>query len=278
MQVNNYNMPVYRAAAPAFGASMRTVRQGEKLVNGVITEFFRDCFNWIEGTAFLVSKYKNADRVNVINYASSDGSEAYSLAMRLLKAHDKEAEKFFPIICRDIDKTFVERGKNGLIDIDKQAKNTIISYLGDESLFNKYFVQIDGTNTYKVQDKLRRCVKFEEADMVKDSLNLPSSNTVVMARNVWPYLSSNQRWSLVYNLEKLNKSSTVITGQFDDIAPGSEKYINLPYSIGSTTSDKLIGKGFERLERGLGYVYEKKQPALDVYVEHLSPGFDCFSA
>ena len=68
------------------------------------TYFFRDDLNWNAFIKFISNKYKNADRVNILNHACSNGQEPYSLAAKLMQTLGEEAEKFFPIIAKDIDK------------------------------------------------------------------------------------------------------------------------------------------------------------------------------
>jgi chemotaxis methyl-accepting protein methylase len=67
----------------------------------------------------IIDNFKNAPKVNVYDFASSDGSEAYSFILSLLdELGEEEAQKFFPIQAYDIDSKMVSIAQGGLIPCD----------------------------------------------------------------------------------------------------------------------------------------------------------------
>ena len=71
------------------------------------TKLFRQDLDWDGFAELLISKYKDVDKVNIYSYACSDGSEPYSLVIKLLEKSEKlkiNCDKFFPIRAKDIDK------------------------------------------------------------------------------------------------------------------------------------------------------------------------------
>ena len=92
------------------------------------TDFFRSDVNWDKFVELLYLKYKNTDKVNLICHACSDGEEAYSLAVKLISKFGEKAEKFFPIIARDVDFGNIELAKEGSFVVDGDELNLINSH------------------------------------------------------------------------------------------------------------------------------------------------------
>jgi len=64
--------------------------------------------------------------------------------------------------------------------------------------------------------KLKEKVVFTQADILKDTTQKLPDNTVFMCRNIWPYLSDNNRTKLADSLaQNLGKNSLVVIGDFD---------------------------------------------------------------
>ena len=103
---NNYNN---KYSNPTFNSWIRRVEKVKENGTRVLTHcnttgFFRADFGWKNGVDYLVEKYKNIPKVNVYNYGCSNGSEVYSLLMRLKSNYNNETfEKFTPVYAKDFD-------------------------------------------------------------------------------------------------------------------------------------------------------------------------------
>ena len=104
------------------------------------TSFFREDLIWDFLVKFLKDKYSDVSKVNVYDYACSNGSETYSIIMKLLTDLDKqEAEKFFPINAKDIDLLAVSNAKDKSVPISWGEKSRI-EYFTNKN-FNTYFIK-----------------------------------------------------------------------------------------------------------------------------------------
>ena len=98
---------------------------------GCFTMFFRDDLNWEKLSEFELEHFKKKDEVNVVMFASSDGSEAYSKIISLLEntieQKKPQAKKFFPIHAFDVDDEIVKTAKSGYIRATNYDLGEIIS-------------------------------------------------------------------------------------------------------------------------------------------------------
>lgn len=244
----------------------------EKIINGIKvvgnkTSFFRNDVNWDNLINYLIEKYKNETKVNIFNFACSDGSESYSIAIKLLNKLKDGASKFFPILAYDINEDVVKRANRytiGLRDTDISAieQNT-------SKRFKDYFILSDQkmnppeeTNIYEfihydVRDILKKTVTFNQLDMTRRASCLFPCNSVVFFRNVYPYLPIEEQEKLIGNLYKnLGKNSTVICGSFDLQLTYAAEYME---KIGFKPIDKGVFQPDFRpyKDRYIGAVYNK---------------------
>ena len=210
----------------AFMSSSRTVYNDSFVLKyNTNTCFLRHDLDWAKFTDYLNKKYKNVDKVNVIDYACSTGEEPVSLSMMLDLKLGKGAEKFYPIMAYDIDEDNIKRASNGVFDIDNSELNLLRKYTGDE--YKKYFICHVDKN--ELQGKLRlindykRNIVYEVSDIVQDINKIPLKNTVLLCRNVFPYLTIGDEKNIVKQISgRLDSSSVVVLGKFD-IDYGIEK-------------------------------------------------------
>ena len=211
---------------PNFASNWRTVKdEFGKVRYKNNTEFFRIDLNWNKFTDMLIEKYKHTDKVNIYNYACSEGAEPFSLAMLLIKKLGKEkAQKFFPIIASDIDEEILKNPKQGIIKVSSGDIFLIKRKLG-----NDYSKFIDLDNKFKYSSKfkdilcngkitpiLEDTIVFDTKDITKDFVNIKKDNSIVFCRNFWPYLSKNDQLSLSANLsERLGNNSLCVIGSYD---------------------------------------------------------------
>ena len=182
--VQNYQ---YQPQKPTFKEFHRSViKPNEGLVYCNDTWFFRSADFWDNFTNFLKKKYKNVPKVNVYNYACSDGSETFTLIMRILSEKDKELEKkFLPIIAKDIDKYVIKKAKSkDYYQIGNEEKEKINIFTnGQYSKFFKEITQTQNSIFAYASQELYDNVNFSIADVNKDYKNIKPENSVVMVRN-----------------------------------------------------------------------------------------------
>ena len=180
------------------------------------TEFFRDDFD-IDGLLNYANNfYKNTPKVNIISYACSTGKETYSIALKLKINLKDKANKFLPLISKDIDTNCILKAKRGRYKIsDKEAEK--LDYAGSINL-NRYIDTFDdGFEKYaNIKDSLKKDVEFKHADICKDIDTVPRQNTILICRNFWAYLQPKKQIELANTISnKLDKTSLIVIGSFE---------------------------------------------------------------
>ncbi len=233
--IQNY-YPNYKKVQPSFGTWSREVytvdkNDAPKLSHRNETEFFRNSYVWDLLPSFLEEKYQEADKVNVYCYGCSDGSEPYSFAMKMLEHDENFAKKFFPIKAYDFDPVAIERAKRGEYEITplemtrismclKSEPKKYLDYDDKKFIYYRGYAPLD-TTAYKIietklKDNLSGTVEFETGDILKDYKNIKKDNSIIFARNFWPYIEPEQRKEFFTNLyEHLGKNSIIVIGLFD---------------------------------------------------------------
>ena len=182
------------------------------------TSIFRDDLDWNGLMCLMSSKYNNTPKVNVICHACSDGEEVYSLAMAIKNFYGKEADKFYPIIGKDIDKTNILLAKRANYNITKAELQRLEMY-GGLDLYRYFHIYEDEYGFDKFaypRNSLKENVYFHQADILNDITNIPGENTVLLCRNFWPYLPAESQVILAKALsEQLKSSSLLILGGYD---------------------------------------------------------------
>lgn len=180
------------------------------------TEFFRDDLDWSGFSYFINKFYKDTKKVNIVTYACSTGKEGYSLALTLKTNLKENANKFFPIIGKDIDENSIQKAKRGRYKISNQEALKI-DKVGDNNLYRHLEIIDDGLEKYAfMKDSLKSIVHFAKADMCQDIDSIPPKNTILLCRNFWGYLSAGEQVSLADKLSKLlDKTCLVGIGSYD---------------------------------------------------------------
>lgn len=187
--------------------------------------------DWKANAKFFGSHFKDKEKVNVYSLASSDGSEAYMLAISLIETlGEKEAQKFFPIKAFDKDEYIAGVAKSGkwnlmaadlrnILDLFPNAgkylkKSEVPMKINNDSLSER-------TATYEVSDILKRAVRFEKGDLLEEIKNIDDEDgsSLVFCRNVLPYLESlktatAQQVSSLLGLY-MEEGSVFVTGGYD---------------------------------------------------------------
>lgn len=218
------------------------------------TLFFRDGSFWNSLSNYLAEKYRDISKVNVYNYACSNGSETYTFLMSLF-SHFKEdfVKKFLPILAKDYDAEAIEFAKSHILPISENEVSNIRAFTNGQ--FERFFesgqdFDIYCNANYPVKKELIDSVVFTKANVLNDCKNIEPNNSVVFVRNFWPYLSGDNQLKLAKNLyNQLQKNATVVIGQYDLM---DNRYVK-------QADDLLVNAGFEAVldSELLGLVYEK---------------------
>lgn len=238
--INDFNVKRYNNDCPNFSfmGNSRKVKDalGElKYRNN--SAFFRPDLRCNRLADKLIEKYHDVDKVQIYNYACSEGAEPYSLAMILIKKLGKEkSKKFFPIIASDIDEEILENPKQGIVKVS--PFEFLMSRLSVGKKFKEFVIPISNfkydpkfrnvLKTANVSSELKDSVIFKQADILKDIDNIEEENSVVLCRNFFPYLSDENKNILAQKLsEKLGKNSMCVIGTYDTFCLNMHKlFIN----------------------------------------------------
>ena len=218
--------------APTFKSIIRDVEdKNGNIINSNTTCFYRRDLDWRGLGDYLMYKYLDKDKVNVYSYGCSDGSEAMSLAILLKEGYDYKSRKFYPIYAKDNDEFILNRIRSSNIkmyfsdidNVDEYSYNHLGRYFEifpqtpqDESMI--------AHPTYELNSKIR----YSKANALKDVHKLPSENTVLMIRNIMPYLGpKSQQDEFINNvITKLQKNCVVIIGTDEEQMGIGEKLEN----------------------------------------------------
>lgn len=223
--------PIRNYSTPSFGIFLHTIKDKDgNAVNRCDTAIFRNDLDFDKVVNFIDNKYEGVEKPKMLNYACSDGEETYSLLAIMNSMLGKKAQKFYPITAKDINSDALKLANEGVYFFTFDEYMASDHFLGDD--FNKYFSirprrylrnpknraeqkKYDGAN-YAVSEELKPRVKFEYGNILDDAKNIDFKNTVLFARNFWPYLSKEEIVKLVKILAKrMDNSSTLIIGSYD---------------------------------------------------------------
>lgn len=188
-----------------------------RVLNSNYTDFFRDDISWLNTAQTLGEIFKDSDKVNVYNFACSDGSEPYTLAMSLIETLGDEAEKFFPIKAYDIDDTIIRKAKSGAIECSYDDVKRINKYTNGK--FNEYFEnKLIGSDGIIVQPTatLKDNVQFYKRNFLTELPKIKTSNNVILCRNFWRYLPEEKIGDALVAMRHLDAATTgYMFGAFD---------------------------------------------------------------
>ncbi len=235
---------------PSFGSNSRFYKIGPyKSTVYTQTEMLRHDLDFKDFAMYLKNQYKDKQNVNVYNFACSDGSEPYSLAICLFETLGvKDAQKFFPINASDSDFIIIKSAQNGIINMSNKDLETFEKYNIDWKKYfkpsdRKYFISADKmdeqTNSYFVSDILKDKVKFNVATILKDTNNIKQNDdNIVLCRNVLPYQGTKSEilMHLKAITNNLSKGNLLLIGDYDR---------------DMFTIDYLTSKGFEEIQHNV---------------------------
>ncbi len=234
--VNNKNT---YTKLPSFKSNSRSYTQWNLDTMNCTTCMFRDDLNWRGFSNFVLKNFNDKDKVNIVMFAASDGSEAYTTIISLLENSDDKkcsVKKFFPIKAYDIDDEIINAAKSGYINTRSFERMNLLTNCDN---YYKYFSNADrplvinsdpasmnlnnggycDLKTLKAKRILTDNVKFDYGDMILKLRELKDdSNTVLMCRNVLGYFENDKIEDFVkLASNKLKKGSIFVIGQHDSV-------------------------------------------------------------
>ncbi len=182
------------------------------------TLFFRDDMDWENFVEYIDNNYKNTPKVNIICHACSDGEEPYSLALKLISKLGKKAEKFFPIIAKDIDSDNIQKAKDGIFRISKTELRNMKIHSNNN--LDKYFHIVYHNDEYiyaAAKPTIKSKIIFEQSNILEDIDSIKPGNTILLCRNFWPYIKPEEKAKELASkiCSKLGLSDIVVIGYYD---------------------------------------------------------------
>ena len=195
------------------------------------TNIFREDLDWFGLVQYMEKHFKNKERVNTYSIACSDGSEAYTFAISVFENLPENIQsKFLPVKACDVDEEVLNAAQSGRINL--YAIEFVIPERAYNRSINKYFYnpsvsvmikgddisETDTISSYQPVQKLKDSVKFKHSDILTELNNLKDSgNSVVMCRNVFPYLNSKYTDLIINSArQNLKQGSLFIIGDYDE--------------------------------------------------------------
>ena len=220
----NFN-PMYK---PVFTSNARRYNDSFGDYLGCNTWFFRDDVNWKELTEYELEHFKNKEKVNIVMFAASDGSEAYTKIISLLEKGCDKVKKFFPIKAYDIDNVILKAAQSGLI---KTTMFDRIELQINCDNYENYFEKTDNTleisndkssnptKVLKAKDDLTQRVEFKYGDMFQKIKEInDNSNTILMCRNILGYFTNDKIENFVELAKNSLKSGSLfVVGDHDSV-------------------------------------------------------------
>lgn len=209
--------PVKNNNQPSFGIYFHTVKDNmHNVVYRGDTRLFRDDIDWNNLVDFIDNKYRNKKDAQIIMHACSDGEEVYSLLAVLIERLGAGAEKYFPVIAKDIDPWHISLAQKGVYDMASVERPDASYYTRGN--FSKYFYEYNNGKYSVVEPKefLKKKVQFSTGDILEDIKVLPLKNKILFARNFMPYLDKEDAYAYVKTLaQNADDSTTLVIGGYD---------------------------------------------------------------
>jgi chemotaxis methyl-accepting protein methylase len=171
--------------------------------------------------------FQDKDKINVYSLASSDGSEAYTMAISILETlSEKEQKKIFPILASDKNEDIVNIAKSGRINLTHADLISVQANIkSNEDYFTEKSLPIKVPNndthceyfSYRPISKLANKVNFEKADIFEKLKTIQDkNNSVFLCRNFTPYLKLDAVEKLKTLLTSVVRYGSIVAlGEFD---------------------------------------------------------------
>ncbi len=217
---------------------------------------FRNDIDWRELAKYEAKHFHDKDKVNIVMFAASDGSEAYTKIISLYEnfgeRKEKEAEKFFPITAYDVDKEILKAANSGLIKtclsdrLELQMKcdnyEKYFEYTGSKlEILND--AEMQSEKVLKAKDILTKNVKFSYGDMFYKIHELKDeSNTILMCRNILGYFCNYTIQNFIESASNVLKTGSLFAvGEHDSIL------MNIKYFMGKNGFKNVLKNVYQKI-------------------------------
>lgn len=172
------------------------------LITTNTTSFFREKDHFDFLTEHVVPRLLQArtgttPRLKLWSAASSEGAEAFTMAM-VLADMQRLGHKFeWAVLGTDISRSMVEKGRLGIYAADQVA-------LIEKALHQRYVMVSDHPDMrgqVRMVPELRRRVRFQHLNLMNDVYPVDHDIDVIFLRNVLIYFSAEDRARVVHRLQ-----------------------------------------------------------------------------
>ena len=198
--------------------------------NDLDFDFHRGGWQWF--IRDIEDSFPKDVKVNVYDFACSDGSEPYSLAS-IIKEWTKKPERFFPILASDNDKEILKVAKGAKLWGDRDDILNIKESMGSNSkLYFDIEENKDGNYTIKPKPIIKKDVRFKAQNFLDGLDKVKTSNSLILCRNFWRYMTQDDIAEAVYKLHKnLDETSRIVIGSYDSYTSSSIPYFFRAYGL-----------------------------------------------
>ena len=144
--------------------------------------FFKGLINYL--LPMLINKNRQNRELNIWCTSVSTGQEVYSLAMILLDHFPELSSWNLQLKATDVCKKVLKRAEEGVF-----SESEIKRGLTPLQIQKHFTVLDDKVVEYKINDKLKGLVQFDQVNLVKD-LPIPMNFDLILMRNVLIYFSA----------------------------------------------------------------------------------------
>ena len=189
-----------------------------------VTHFFRENhhFETLRAKALpeLLTAARAGKKIRIWSAGSSNGQEAYSIAMTLAELASDLDRLDLRILATDIDPVMIGRGRAALYD--ESALEPVSA-----ALRTKYFTKEDGG--YRVVERLRNLVRFHELNL-HHAWPMKGTFDIIFCRNVVIYFDAEAQDLLWRRFESV-------------LSPGGWMFVGHSERIGLETGSLLVTAG-----------------------------------
>ena len=188
------------------------------------TNILRDDLEWENFAKIIQENFKDKEKVQCFSLGCSDGSEAYSLAI-MLDDIGEELDKY-SILAVDRDPEIIKYANQRRINLEQGDFGALGKVLKNK---REYFINEDDAidipnemyyklyRSYEPIDRIKKPVTFEQNDVIRTIRKIKDDgNTVLMLRNIMPYIATKRHEEIFYTIKKvLKKGSLLVVGNYD---------------------------------------------------------------
>lgn len=190
------------------------------------TELFRTPPIWHSLRYRILSKYENADRIDIWHAGCSTGQEVYSMAILLNEIGLLEKAHLY---ASDINSKAIEKAKKGIYtyrfnveylqNFDEVLRKNPYNFEEYMNVpYSKYLDIDQAKDTMKVKDFLKKNITFKKQDFVKRQNIFSKKFDIIMCRNVLIYFNlSLQSKTINFFYDNIDFPGYLILGQHESI-------------------------------------------------------------